>query len=78
MNTTDMIGSTAAWLAGWKAYEEGEGCPWGDPNLRLGWIAARDENEAAQLIECPTCSTVNAVQRRRCFTCGDPLHAVTS
>lgn len=34
-----------AWLAGCDAYERGEGCPWGNESARLGWLAARREQE---------------------------------
>jgi hypothetical protein len=42
MNSTTTTDNTA-WLAGYVAYRRGEGCPWGDPSARLGWLFARDE-----------------------------------
>lgn len=39
----DELIDNRAWLAGYAAYELGEGCPWGSPSARLGWIAAKDD-----------------------------------
>lgn len=38
-----MSGSinNAEWLAGYRAYERGEGCPWGDFSASEGWRTAK-------------------------------------
>lgn len=33
--------NNSEWLAGWKAFHSGAGCPWGNESGRLGWIAAK-------------------------------------
>lgn len=45
--TANLIDNTA-WLAGYAAYERGEGIPWGgeDDSARAGWLQARTDAEA--------------------------------
>lgn len=39
-----MINNTA-WLAGYAAFEAGDGIPWGDESARRGWLTARADAE---------------------------------
>lgn len=48
LSGVDLI-DNEAWLAGFDAYENGDGCPW-DAFGRLGWIAAREVAEREQKI----------------------------
>jgi hypothetical protein len=41
----DLINNTE-WLAGYRAFERGEPCPWGSEAARLGWIVAKADAEA--------------------------------